>query len=89
MKILILCGVAEKEAQQEVIAHSRGGADLAANLFQQKLIAGFRSLGTDCEVLSAPFLGAYPMRCDPCGLQAGLLFCCKLQTFSNPPCFLI
>ena len=64
MKILILCGVAEKETQQEVIAHSRGGADLAANLFQQKLIAGFRSLGTDCEVLSAPFLGAYPMRCD-------------------------
>lgn len=64
MKILILCGVAENEAQQEVIAHSRGGADLAANLFQQKLIAGFRSLGTDCEVLSAPFLGAYPMRCD-------------------------
>ena len=57
MKILILCGVAENEAQQEVIAHSRGGADLAANLFQQKLIAGFRSLGTDCEVLSAPFLG--------------------------------
>jgi hypothetical protein len=38
MKILILCGVAEKETQQEVIAHSRGGADLAANLFQQKLI---------------------------------------------------
>lgn len=64
MKILILCGVAEKETQQEVIAHSRGGADIAANLFQQKLIAGFRSLGTDCEVLSAPFLGAYPMRCD-------------------------
>ena len=64
MKILILCGVAEKEAQQEVIAHSRGGADIAANLFQQKLIAGFRSLDTGCEVLSAPFLGAYPMRCD-------------------------
>lgn len=64
MKILILCGVAEKDTQQEVIAHSRGGADLAANLFQQKLIAGFRSLETDCEVLSAPFLGAYPMRCD-------------------------
>ena len=64
MKILILCGVAEKETQQEVIAHSRGGADLAANLFQQKLIAGFRSLDSGCEVLSAPFLGAYPMRCD-------------------------
>ena len=64
MKILILCGVAEKETQQEVIAHSRGGADIAANLFQQKLIAGFRSLDTGCEVLSAPFLGAYPMRCD-------------------------
>lgn len=64
MKILILCGVAEKETQQEVIAHSRGGADIAANLFQQKLIAGFRSLDTDCEVISAPFIGAYPMRCD-------------------------
>lgn len=64
MKILILCGVAEKETQQEVIAHSRGGADLAANLFQQKLIAGFRSLETGCEVISAPFLGAYPTRCD-------------------------
>lgn len=64
MKILILCGVAEKEAQQEVIAHSRGGADLAAHLFQQKLIAGFRSLNTDCEVISAPFIGAYPNRCD-------------------------
>lgn len=64
MKILILCGVAEKETQQEVIAHSRGGADLAANLFQQKLIAGFRSLSEDCEVLSAPFIGAYPTRCD-------------------------
>lgn len=64
MKILILCGVAEKETQQEVIAHSRGGADIAANLFQQKLIAGFRSLDTGCEVISAPFLGAYPMRCD-------------------------
>ena len=64
MKVLILCGVAEKQTQQEVIAHSRGGADLAANLFQQKLISGFRSLDTDCEVVSAPFLGAYPMRCD-------------------------
>ena len=64
MKILILCGVAEKETQQEMIAHSRGGADLAANLFQQKLIAGFRSLDANCEVISAPFLGAYPMRCD-------------------------
>ena len=64
MKILILCGVAEKETQQEVIAHSRGGADLAANLFQQKLIAGFRSLETGCEVISAPFLGAFPNRCD-------------------------
>lgn len=64
MRILILCGVAEKETQQEVIAHSRGGADLAANLFQQKLIAGFRSLDSGCEVISAPFIGAYPMRCD-------------------------
>lgn len=64
MEILILCGVVGKENQNEAIAHSRGGADLAANLFQQKLITGFRSLDSGCRVLSAPFLGAYPKGCD-------------------------
>lgn len=64
MKILILCGVIGKENQSEAIAHSRGGADLAANLFQQKLIGGFRSLYEDCTVLSAPFLGAWPKGSD-------------------------
>ncbi|MBQ7800879.1 MAG: glycosyltransferase family 4 protein [Oscillospiraceae bacterium] len=64
MKVLLLCGVFAKENEKEVMQHSRGGADLAANNFQQKLIEGFREAGCDFSVLSAPFLGAYPMGSD-------------------------
>ncbi len=64
MKVLLLCGVFSKENEKEVMEHSRGGADLAANNFQQKLIAGFRESGCDFSVISAPFLGAYPMGSD-------------------------
>ena len=46
------------------MAHSRGGADLAANNFQQKLIAGFRENGCEFSVISAPFIGAYPIGSD-------------------------
>lgn len=76
MKVLLLCGVFAGENEKEVMAHSRGGSDLAANIFQQKLIAGFREAGCDFSVLSAPFLGAWPMGSDipvfrgfsePCG----------------------
>lgn len=76
MKVLLLCGVFAGENEKEVMAHSRGGSDLAANIFQQKLIAGFREVGCDFSVLSAPFLGAWPMGSDisffrgfsePCG----------------------
>lgn len=61
MKVLMICGVFAKENQQEVIDQSRGAVDFSANLFQQKLIGGF--LDTDCElsVLSAPFIGAFPV----------------------------
>lgn len=64
MKVLLLCGVFAGENEKEVMTHSRGGSDLAANIFQQKLIAGFREIGCDFSVLSAPFIGAWPMGSD-------------------------
>ncbi len=64
MEVLLLCGVFAKENEKEVMEHSRGGSDLAANLFQQKLINGFREVDCDFSVLSAPFIGAYPMGSD-------------------------
>lgn len=62
MQILMLCGVFAKENEQEVILQARGGVEFSANLFQQKLIAGFRELPHRFDVISAPFIGAYPMR---------------------------
>lgn len=64
MKILILCGAIGPRNEQEAMSHARGTGDIAANLFQQKIISGFRALDCDCSVLSAPFLGAYPMGSD-------------------------
>lgn len=61
MKILLLCGVFAKENEKEVMAHSRGGVDFSANNFQQKLIEGFRGAGRGFSVVSAPFIGAWPM----------------------------
>ena len=64
MNVLLLCGVCAKENEKEVMAHSRGGADVAANIFQQKLISGFQEIDCGFTVLSAPFIGAYPMGSD-------------------------
>ena len=60
MKVLMLCGVFAKENEQEVMAHARSSVDFSANLFQHKLISGFRALEHDFEVLSAPFIGSCP-----------------------------
>ena len=64
MKILMLCGVFAKENEQEVVRHARAAVEFSANLFQQKLIAGFRGLDRDFSVISAPFVGAYPNASD-------------------------
>lgn len=60
MDVLMLCGVFAKENEQEVMQQAKAVVEFSANLFQQKLIAGFQS--TDCElsVLSAPFIGSFP-----------------------------
>ena len=64
MKILMLCGVFAKENEQEVVRHARAAVEFSANVFQQKLIAGFRSLGQDFSAISAPFVGSYPNASD-------------------------
>ena len=64
MKILMLCGVFAKENEQEVVRHARAAVEFSANVFQQKLIAGFRSFGQDFSAISAPFVGSYPNASD-------------------------
>lgn len=64
MKILMLCGVFAKENEQEVVRHARAAVEFSANMFQQKLIAGFRSLEQDFAAVSAPFVGSYPNASD-------------------------
>lgn len=60
MKVLMLCGVFAKENEQEVINNAKAAVEFSANLFQQKLIAGFKSINCDFSVISAPFIGSYP-----------------------------
>lgn len=64
MKILMLSGVFAKENEHEVVAHARAAVEFSANVFQQKLIGGFRKLAKDFRVISAPFVGAYPNASD-------------------------
>lgn len=64
MKVLFLCGVFAAENEAEVISHANAAVEYSANRFQEKLIAGFWEQGYDCSVLSAPFIGAYPMGSD-------------------------
>ncbi len=60
MKVLILCGVFAKENEQEIISHAKRPVEYSGNIFQEKLINGFRQAGISCSVLSAPFIGSYP-----------------------------
>lgn len=59
-KILFLCGVFAKENTEEVVKNARYPVEFSANLFQQKIVEGLESSGEEYEVLSAPFIGAYP-----------------------------
>lgn len=61
MKVLFLCGVFATENEKEIISHANRAVEYSANRFQEKLICGFLEQGYDCSVLSAPFIGAYPV----------------------------
>ena len=54
MKVLMLCGYFAKENEQEVIDNARAAVEFSANIFQHKLINGFRSINCDFSVISAP-----------------------------------
>lgn len=64
MKILFLCGVFAKENEDEVIAHAKKPVEYSANVFQEKIIAGFKHMNVALQVISAPFIGSYPNECD-------------------------
>ncbi|MBQ1507637.1 MAG: glycosyltransferase, partial [Ruminococcus sp.] len=64
MRVLYLCGVYDDVNEKEVIAHSKYPVEFSANVFQKKMIQGFRSCVKDFEVLSAPFVGSYPNASD-------------------------
>lgn len=60
MKVLFLGGVFDDSHNKEIISKTRTYVEYAANNFQKKIIYGLRSLNIPLEVVSIPFLGAYP-----------------------------
>ena len=62
MKILMICGVYAEENEQEVLSCTKGYAEQSANIFQRKLINGIEKNNIGYKIISAPFIGAYPMR---------------------------
>lgn len=62
MKILMICGVYEKEYEGEVLQYTKGYAEQSANIFQRKLINGIKENEIEYKIISAPFIGAYPIR---------------------------
>ena len=60
MSVLFIGGVFAKENEQEIVENSKGYAEFSANIFQKKLISGFKRNDVDIDVISAPLIGAYP-----------------------------
>ena len=61
MKILFIGGVFSKEMEGEILVKSRGTVQYAANKLQWNFIDGLMNIDeVDLQVLSAPFIGAYP-----------------------------
>ncbi len=61
MKVLFLCGMFLAEHESEVIAQAKHGVEFSANIFQQRLYRGLLDCDCDVSVLSAPFIGSYPI----------------------------
>lgn len=60
MKVLFLGGVFDDSHNEEIISKTRTYVEYAANNFQKKIIYGLRSKNVLLDVVSIPFLGAYP-----------------------------
>lgn len=65
-KVIFIGGVFAKENEAEILANAKKPVEYSANVFQKKMIAGFRALESETlsfHVLSAPFIGSYPNAC--------------------------
>lgn len=62
MKILFLCGVYADENENEILNNTIGCAEQSANIFQKKLVYGLKNNKYQYKIISAPFIGAYPIR---------------------------
>lgn len=60
MKVLFLGGVFDDSHNDEIISKTKTYVEYAANNFQKKIINGLKALDVELDVVSAPFLGAYP-----------------------------
>ena len=58
----MICGVYSDENEQEVLNLAKGYVEQSANIFQKKLISGIEANHIACKIISAPLIGAYPMR---------------------------
>lgn len=60
MNLLFLCGCYESQHEPEVALQSKKLMETASNLHQHRLIQGLRSQNCTLQVVSAPFIGAWP-----------------------------
>lgn len=60
MKILFIGGIFDDCHNVEIISKTRTYVEYAANNFQRKIIEGIKECGMSLDVISAPFVGAYP-----------------------------
>ena len=85
MKILLICGVYAEENEQEVLSSTKGYAEQSANIFQRKLVQGIENNNVAFKVISAPFIGAYPMRYTKSKFNGFIEKCSKYEyvSFNN------
>lgn len=62
MKILMICGVYTENDEKDILAYSKGYVEQSANIFQRKIIRGIEENNIAHKIISAPLIGAYPMR---------------------------
>lgn len=60
MRVLFIGGIFDSCHNPEVIRKTKTYVEYAANNFQRKIIEGLKLNGVNVEVISAPFVGAYP-----------------------------
>ena len=58
MSVLFIGGVFACENEDEIIENTKGYVEFSANIFQKKLIKGFKQNKEDITILSAPFIGS-------------------------------